>query len=544
MIRTEAPPQGRASRRHMSRASLITLGSAATAAIFAAPFGYLVIRNLGAPREFWSSITKADAVGALGRTLLLAVLVSAGACVVGSAAGWVAVRTDLPGRRLWRVVLPLPLVIPSFIAATAFIAAFAPGGLVATALAPAGVRTLPQVRGLVPAFVLLTLLTYPYVYLPVAARLAQIPPSLEEAGRTLGHRPASVARRIVLPEVRPAILAGTLLAFLYVISDFGAVQLLRYDTLTRSIYARRLFDQPTSLAQSLQLGILALLVVVLERTITRGPSVGKGRRDVRGLQHRLGAWKAPALACIVLLVGLALLAPIGVLSFWAVRGLLGGSARPGAIVTGLGQLVVPALNTGGISIITAVLTVLAVLPVAYLTVRHRKLIGSLANAIIVAGFALPGLSIALALVFWTLRSPSPLGALYQTLPLLLVGYMIHFGAHGLRAAQIAVASVPDQLEEAARVLQAGPWRRFTRLELPLMLPGLGAGAGLVLLSTMKELPATLLLAPAGFQTLATKIWTATEDAFLADASVAALLLVAVSGVLTWLLVVRRAEIPR
>ncbi len=160
---------------------------------------------------------------------------------------------------------------------------------------------------------------------------------------------------------------------------------------------------------------------------------------------------------------------------------------------------------------------------------------------VVGGFALPGLVIALALVFWTLGAPEPFASLYQTLPLLVGAYVLHFGALALGTAQVAVAGIPRSLEDAARVLGGGRLRRFARVELPLMAPGLAAGAGLVLLSAMKELPATLLLAPAGFPTLATRIWSAAEDAFWADASLAALALVAVSGVLTWLLLIRRGR---
>jgi iron(III) transport system permease protein len=512
------------------------------AALFAAPFAFLVIRNAASPDEFWSAIADQSSLGPLFRTLTLAVLVSLTASIIGAGTAWLTSRTDLPGLRIWRILLPLPLVIPSFIAAGALIAAVGPGGLVARALSPLGVPEFPEARGLLPAFVLLTLLTYPYVYLPVAARLEQIPPSIEEAGRTLGHRPASVALRITLPETKSALLAGGLLVFLYCISDFGAVQLLRYETLTRSIYARRLFDQPTSLAQSLELGVLALAVVVLERTVSKGPAVARGR-VIKGMQLSLGRWKAPCLAAVSGLIGLALAAPVSVLSFWALRGPAGSSASSSAMGEFLGQLARPAINTAAISVAAAALTIILVLPVAYLSVRHRAPMASIANGVVVAGFALPGLAIALALVFWTLRSPGIIGSLYQTLTLLIVGYMVHFGAHGLRSAQVAVASIPHHLSEAARVLQAGLWKRFIRIELPLMLPGLGAGAGLVLLSTMKELPATLLLAPTGFQTLATKIWTATEDAFIADASFAALLLVAMSGLLTWVLVVRRGQAP-
>lgn len=509
------------------------------AALFAAPFVYLLIRNLASPGKFWSAITDRDSLGPLFRTLWLALLVSLAASIVGTGMAWLTARTDLPGVQIWRILLPLPLVFPSFIAAVALIAAVGPGGLVATALVPLGVE-LPEVRGLAPAFILLTLLTYPYVYLPVAARLEQIPASIEEAGRTLGHRPASVAFRITLPETKGALVAGALLVFLYVISDFGAVQLLRYETLTRSIYARRLFDQSTSLAQSLELGILAIAVVVLERSLSRGPAIARGR-GVRGMELTLGRWKAPALAAVGGLVGLALAAPLAVLSFWALRGFNASLGRSGTLANGLAQMARPAINTAGVSVAAAVLTMILVLPVAYLSVRHRGSLGSIANGVVVAGFALPGLAIALALVFWALRSPGLIGAFYQTLPLLVIAYLVHFGAHGLRSAQVAVASIPEHLNEAARVLRAGRWKRFVRIELPLMLPGLSAGAGLVLLSTMKELPATLLLAPTGFQTLATKIWVAAEDAFIADASLAALVLVAISGVLTWVLLFRKAQ---
>ncbi|MFQ5425877.1 MAG: ABC transporter permease, partial [Gaiellales bacterium] len=197
-----------------------------------------------------------------------------------------------------------------------------------------------------------------------------------------------------------------------------------------------------------------------------------------------------------------------------------------------------------VSVVTGLLAVVVVLPVAYATVRRRSRIGEAAGAMITGGFALPGLVVAPSLVFWALGAPGPIGALYQTTPLLVLAYVINFGALAMRTSQVAVAGVPGQMTDAARLLGAGRLRRFTRVELPLMVPGLLAAGGLVLLSTMKELPATLLLAPPGFQTLATKIWAATEQAFLAEASVAALVLVALSAILTYTLVIRRATALR
>jgi iron(III) transport system permease protein len=128
------------------------------------------------------------------------------------------------------------------------------------------------------------------------------------------------------------------------------------------------------------------------------------------------------------------------------------------------------------------------------------------------------------------------------LPLLVLAYVVHFGAQSLRTSQVAVAGIPRNVEDAARSLGADRWRRLVRVELPLMRPALLSGAGIVLLSTMKELPATLILAPAGFQTLAMKIWSATESAIFVDASLASLMLILLSGFLTWVLVIRRAEV--
>lgn len=546
MASTASERRRRPARGHRDRPappSLLAL-SALVACLFAAPLAYLAIRGLtesGTLRAAWASGTT---LAPLARTLLLGVAVAGAAAMLGTALAWLVVRTDLPGRRIARLLLPLPLVMPSFIAAFALLAAFAPGGLLAGLLEPLGVERLPAFQGFWGALYVLTLFTYPYVYLPVAARLGQLPASLEESARLLGRGPAGVFRTVVAPQAAGAVWAGTLLVFLYTISDFGAVQLMRYQTLTSSIYASRVFDRAGALAQSLLLGLLALGVVAAERSVTtRGRRPARLAAGTRALRVPLGRWKAPAVALVAGVVALALVAPVGVLAFWAGRGALAGSTRAGALVADAGDLAVPALNTAAMAVLAALVAVAAVLPVAYLTVRHASPLAGGANAVIVGGFALPGLVVALALAFWTLKAPWPLAALYQTQTLLVFAYVVHFGSQALRAAQVAVAAVPSRLDDAARTLGAGRFRRLRTVELPLATPGLLAGGGLVLLSTMKELPATLLLAPPGFETLATRIWSATEDAFLADASLAALFLLLLSGILTWLLVVRRGNAP-
>jgi len=186
-----------------------------------------------------------------------------------------------------------------------------------------------------------------------------------------------------------------------------------------------------------------------------------------------------------------------------------------------------------------VVTVVAVFPVAYLLARHRGRLGGAINGAVVAGFAIPGLVVALSLIFWTLHA-SPFEFLIGTLPVLVFAYVVHFGAQAVGTSQVAVSAVPRRMGDAARLLGAGRLRRLTTVELPLMAPGLAAGGGLVMLSTMKELPATLLISPIGFRTLAVEIWNTYEASYLPETAILALILVAISALLTWLLVVRHS----
>ncbi|WP_334143183.1 ABC transporter permease [Rhabdothermincola sp.] len=518
---------------------LLALVSIGVASVFAAPTGYLVWRSTDLESDLWSTVTSSTTLEPLARSLTLAVLVSVTAAAIGTGLAWLLTRTDVPGRRVWRILAPLPLVIPSFVGAAAFLAALAPGGLVEELLAPLGVVRMPRLSGLPGAWLVLSLFTYPYVYLPVAARLGALPPSLEESARLLGRRPTAVFRTVVLPQAASAVWAGALLVFLYAISDFGAVELMRYGTLTREIFSTRL-DPATSVPLSLVLAVVALVVVAAERAAGRRRARTEAVRQKRPLQVPLGRWRWPATGAVVAVLGLALLAPVAVLAYWAGRGLANPGSGTVELRTDLGALGAPAFNTISVSLVAAVVAVVVVMPVAYLTTRHRSRVSGVSNAFVVAGFALPGLVVALALVFWTLSS-GPLAGLYQTVPLLIFAYVVHFGAQAMRADQVAVGAVPRRLDDAARMLGAGRARRFVTVELPLMVPGLAAGAGLVLLSAMKELPATLLLAPPNFQTLATRLWSANESNHFAQMGLTGLVLVALSGLLTWLLVVRRAD---
>jgi iron(III) transport system permease protein len=536
--RTAPAGAGRRRRRRLSGLAILVT---AVAALFVAPFVHLALRSLEQAGTLVGEITSPRALASLGRSVMLAAAVSLAAAAIGVAAAWVVTRTDVPGRSAWRVLLPLPLVIPSYIGAFVMIAAFAQGGALESLLSWLGVGPIGGFRGFFGSFVVLSLFTFPYVYLPVQARFRQLPSSLEESARLLGTSPIGTFWSIALPQARSAIVAGALLVFLYTVSDFGVVQLMRYDTLTRVIYSTRLIDSLTSVRLSLMLGVLAIAVVVAERGAARGSLLRDPKRESRPLQYPLGRWRSAAAVFLAGIVGLSLITPVAVCMWWAFRGVVRGDTPAAEFWARAADLARPALNTSVAATAAAVTAVLLVAPVAYFAVRRPGHLGATANAIVVGGFALPGLSIALSLVYFTLSGPSWVGGIYQTLPLLVLAYVIHFGAQALNVATVAVGSVPARVEDAARTLGVSATQRLWRIELPLMLPGLLSGAGLVLLSAMKELPATLLLAPIGFETLSVKIWTGTESALFADASLACLALVLTSGILTWLLVIRRSD---
>lgn len=495
--------------------------------LFALPAIFVLVRalQLGAGR----SAVLADALGPFGRTVLLASAVCVSACGLGTGLAWLTTRTDVAGRSLWQIVLILPLVLPSFVGAAAFQAALAPGGLLHAMLDLIGIAT-PRLRGFWPAWVLLTLLTYPYVLLPTSARLRSLRPTLEESARLLGSSPLRTFTSVTLPQIRSSILASGLLVFLYTVSEFGAVQLLGYDTLTRVIFATRLSDRATSFVSAAVLLALAVVVSGVERRTRRTDRVDDRARLREQTPVRLGRMMPIAVGFLSLVVLAGFVGPVASLAVWATRGLADGRVD-------VVDLLRPAANTTIAGVAASLVATVIVLPLAVMITRYRSPVGRLASVAVVGGFAVPGIVIALSLVFWTLNTPV-VDRLYQTWPVLLFAYVLHFGSQALGASESAVRAVPDAVRESSQLLDPSPIVRLFRVDYPLMRPGLVSGAGLVLLSTVKELPATLLLSPIGFETLATKVWGSYEDGFYAEVGVASLFLIAVSAVLTWILVFR------
>ena len=528
--------------RHNQRAPLaLKVTALITAFLFACPAIYLVWRNITSDSDPLKVLFSEQTLSPLIRTINLTIVVTLSAAILGTGLAWLTIRTNLPSRRILKIILPLPLVFPTFVGAAAFIRTLNPGGLANNLVEKIGIEKTLELHGLFGAWLVLTLFTYPYVFLPVAARLKNLASSLEESARLLGDSSWSTFRKIILPQIASSLLAGSLLVFLYTISDFGAVQLMRYDTLTRAIWTTRLNNQPVSFALAVILLTFAALAVIIETLISRRFRKPDTSTQAETVLISLGKWKPIAITASWLVVFLALITPTIALGDWAADGLLREFRGGRPLFIDFEDIIEPTINTAWISMLTALIAAAIVLPVSYLVARYKSSIGNTANAIMTSTFAMPGLLIALSMFFWTLKNSWAAEHLRGTIFILIFAYLVRFSAQALGPARASVASIPPSLEDASQVLGASKIKRFFTIDIPVVAPGLLAGSGLVLLSTMKELPITLLVAPFEFPTLTTKIFQSFEDAFVAEGGLLALILVLLSAVLTWVLVIRRAD---
>jgi len=489
-----------------------------------APLAYLVIRGAGASEETWSLLFRARTAELLWRSVVLMATVTTVSVALGVPLAWLTVRSDIPLRRFWSVVAVLPLVVPSYVGALVVVSALGPTGLLRDILdGPLGVQRLPEIYGLSGTTLTLALLNYPLVLLIVKGALNGLDPALGDSARSLGVSPAVAVLRVTLPQLKPAIASGSLLVALYTLSDFGAVSLLGYETFTWAIYQQyqTSFDRSVASSLSLVLVAVAATVLVLEarsrgraRYYRTGPGAARPPAVVP-----LGRWRWPAVA-LCAAVGLAAVAgPVAVLGYWVGQGIAAGERE----MLLWGELWNSVLISGAAALVTAACSV----PIAALAVRYPSPISQLVERLSFTGYALPGVVVALSLVFVGVNVVRPV---YQTGWMLLFAYVVLFLPVALGATRSAMMQASPGLEEAARGLGRTPLQTLLTVIVPQMRSGMLVGVALVFLVAIKELPATLILGPLGFQTLATAVWSASSEAFYARASAPALMLVLVSSI--------------
>lgn len=498
------------------RVAPVVVVIAVIAAIIAAlPLAYLVIQasSRGVDNvvtEIWQRRT----LDLTLRSLALAGTVTVSSLVVGVGAAFAVVRTDIRARRLLTVLLVLPLAMPSYVAAYAWIS------------------WIPSLAGFWGAALVITSISFPFVFLPVSASLRRLDSRQEDVARSLGLTPAQVSIRLTLRHIRPAATAGGLMVGLYALSDFGAVATMRFESFTWVIFgAYRAGFNPTRAAiLSLVLVVISVALVWSELYVRgdgRAAKVGGGvSRPPDRL--RLGRGRTAVTAIFFLVVTVTLVIPVLLVLRWFVE-----ASGAGIEWNELGSASVETVLVAGLA--TVGVMILAV-PTGVLAARVSTRWARSTERTVFVVHALPGIVIGLSVVYLGIRA---LPAMYQRLPMLIFAYVVLFTSLAVGSVRASVELTPASIEDAARSLGVSRLAILRRVTLPLARPGILMGAALVFLTVMKELPATILLRPTGMDTLATELWTRTSVADYAAASPYALVLVLVAAIPASLLTVAR-----
>ena len=500
-------------RRAHRPVALLTL-SCLVAAVLALPLAFLAIEASGAGfGNVFHLIFRPLTWSLLWNTVRLTVAVTVLCAVIGTAGAWCVERTDLPGRRAWAVLLVIPLAIPDFVVSFGWHSLWT------------------WAHGFLGAVIVMTLAVYPLVYLPVAASLRGADPGQEEVARSLGSGRVKTFVRITLGQAKGAILGGCLLVALVLLAEYGAFEILGYQTFTTEIFSEfNGYSFAASCALSLVLVLLSMLVLAGE-----GMLRGRGRVSRSGPMaqrvnppQQLGWARWPVLAASAALVLLALGLPVASTLYWMADG-LPPALSGGANVSLLDAAGHTALYSGSAA---AMATVMA-FPVALLAIRHSGRARQILERSTYLVLGMPGVVVAFALSYFTERYAAGFG--YGTSLLLIACYAIMFFPLALVGVKASLVRAPVSLDEVARSLGQRRLQVLFRVTVRLAGPGLVAAFCLVFLSAVTELTATLLLIPTGTQTLATQFWAYQSNLSYSQAAPFALVMIVVAAVPSYVL---------
>lgn len=494
------------------------------------PLAYLLIRAFDATPELLNNVIfRMRNVRLLGNTLLLTGSVLLLDVLIALPLAYLSTRCKIKWRQFITLLGVLPLAIPGYVMAYALLGLGGYNGLFDTWFG----WNFFRLSGFSGSLIVLTLCTFPYLYLNFRTSLLGLDPSIEEASRSLGHDAWSTFKKIILPQLKPAFLAGGLLISLHVIGDFGTVSLMRFETFSYALYLQYVaaYDRIYAAWLALMLLMLTTGALVLEYRLLKKAiyyRLGRGVAKSRSLLS-LGPWKIPAYLFVGVLFLISILLPVSSIGYWV---------NQPAFTAALPDLAASLWNSVKASAPAALLTTAMALPLAYIGVRYKTKLSDPIERVAYLGYATPPLAFALAFVFFSLVVST---SLYQSLLLLVLAYSLHFLAESIGPVRSSLYQAPPQLEEAARSLGYSPVKAFFKVTFPLLRGGIIASAALVFLSAMKELSITFLLAPIGFDTLALNVWSYTGEAMFAEAAPYALAILLFSSLFVGFLFSKEAK---
>ncbi|WP_347756445.1 ABC transporter permease subunit [Agrococcus sp. ProA11] len=494
-----------ARRRALPRgARFLALFGVISVALLAAPVVYLVVRALGGDPAAALPLVLRPRTGQLLLTslgLALTVMLSVG--VLGTLQATLLARLRLPASRLLLTAAALPLAMPSYVAAFGWLG------------------VMPSMSGFWAAWLQLTIVSTPYVTLPVYAALRQAPAGLEIAARSLGRGPLAAMAQVTWPIVRPAATAGALLAGLYALADFGVVSLMRVETLSTGI-ARAMgagFDRSYAALLGLVLVIAAIALVLLEQRVRRAVPAARSRSRAP-LRWNAGWWTPVAIAAVLATPVAAIVVPVSVL----VGRVLSADAVAALDVP---ELLDAAGTSMSLAVAAGLLAVALAAPVALLATRFPSPLSRALEGSATIAHALPGIVVGLSLVFLSL---SLVPWAYQSFGLLVAATALLATPRTVGGVRAALERVPERFEQLARGLGRRRVDALLSTTARIASPGIAIAALLAAVAALKELPATLLLRPTGVDTLATALWARTDISQYAAAAPFALALIASAAV--------------
>jgi iron(III) transport system permease protein len=504
---------GRRQIRQTNRPASWIVGAAMfVAALSILPLASIVSVTLQTPWPTIVALVVRPRVGELLTNTVLLIILTVPLCaILGVTLAWLTERTDLAWRKGWAIVAVAPLAVPAFVHSYAWVSA------------------VPSIHGLYGGVLISVLAYFPFLYLPVAATLRRIDPAIEDVAASLGLNPWQIFFRVILPQLRLAILGGSLLVGLHLLAEYGLYALIRFDTFTTAIFDQfqSTFNGPAAYMLAGILVLCCLLFLTADAGVrgrARYARLGPGSARLASVHHLNPVVQMVCLAIPALTMLLALGVPFVTLIRWLFIG--------GYSVWHLDELLPAVLQTLLYAGAGAAITTLAAIPIAWLSIRYPGRFIRVIEGCDYVASSLPGIVVALALVAITVRFAYPL---YQTIATVMLAYLLMFLPRALVSLRTSIAQAPIELENVARSLGRSPARALWAVTFRLAAPGAAAGAALVFLAIVNELTATLLLAPNGTYTLATGFWNLSSELDYAAAAPYAVTMVILSLPLTWLL---------